>query len=359
MPNQVFTFYNTTRGHKKRSFSLVLLHVLGIALFIFFELAYIFFVGTKAGPWVFVVFYSLDIIDFLILGRVYLPIITRSINTYVLRFALSAIAIIIYALTIALTGDILEIIHSRSDHLEITIPDFLRSFNRSFYIFSLAAFYWYSNFSVQKERKAREQDAVKFRLEQKNTQLEHAYLRAQINPHLLHNVLATLYGRLNNKAPEESEAILFLSDMMRYAMQKPSEDGQVSLKEDIVNLQQLIRLYQFQSDNRLPVKLITDVTANAATTKVPPLLFVDIVQNIFKYARLGDDNTPAVANIDCDGKTLSFESSNAVQGHAGKGGATGLENIQRRLQKHYPGRHHISFGEEAGIFRISIKIELS
>ena len=336
----------------------VFLHALAIASFIILEMSHVIFVGTAAPPYVFVIFYVLDISFFLLLGLLYLPRVTYGITSYFGRVLLFGIPIICYAILIATVGDLLESLERGRLMIKITKTDFFVLFNRSLYIFVLAALYWYAKYSVRKEKDQHRTEVARLQLEKRNAQLENAYLRAQLNPHLLFNSLTVTYNRLTTKAPEEAAAVLKLADMMEYAMARPSEDGLVNLRDDLDNLECLIDLYQMQYHGALAIDFLVRMTDGARDVMVPPLLFTDLVSNIFKYGNLRDPKQRAMISVFCDGSVLQLETKNVIAGKRELGIPSGLNNTENRLQRHYPGKHSFSAGAKGDEFFVTVKIQL-
>ena len=77
-------------------------------------------------------------------------------------------------------------------------------------------------------------EAQKLLLEAQISQANFNFLKAQINPHFLHNTLNFLYAKSLPYSPELSEGILTLSDIMRYALSQGNQkEGKAPLKDEI------------------------------------------------------------------------------------------------------------------------------
>ena len=96
---------------------------------------------------------------------------------------------------------------------------------------------------------------------QERLQTEHAYLRAQISPHFLHNVLNFFYAKSLPYSPELSDGILTLSSVMRYALQNEEDsNGMVLLDKEVEHLQNIIKINQLRFSNKLQIQFT--VTGN-------------------------------------------------------------------------------------------------
>ena len=114
------------------------------------------------------------------------------------------------------------------------------------FLFAFGTYLWES----QKQRRILE--AQKLQLETQISQANFNFLKAQINPHFLHNTLNFLYAKSLPYSAELSEGILTLSDVMRYALsQGHQKDGKAPLKEEIEHVQNVIKISQLRYSNQL------------------------------------------------------------------------------------------------------------
>lgn len=96
---------------------------------------------------------------------------------------------------------------------------------------------------------ARESQLLRQVLEQEKTQAELAFLRTQINPHFLYNTLNYLYATAYPVSEPLAEAILRLSDLIRYLL-LDSPDGQVTLDKEVEYLDNYLGIYRLRfADN--------------------------------------------------------------------------------------------------------------
>ena len=81
------------------------------------------------------------------------------------------------------------------------------------------------------------------------------YLKQQINPHFLFNLLNNLYA-LSIKNPElTTEAILKVSSILRYTLYK-SDNSLALLREEIEIINAYIDIQKMRSKNNLPITII-------------------------------------------------------------------------------------------------------
>ena len=172
---------------------------------------------------------------------------------------------------------------------------------------------------------------------QKEVEAELAWLKNQINPHFLFNTLNNISSLAQIDGDETQEAIMQLSDLLRYAMYESNKpkvrlDGEVEFMRNYINLM------------KLRCNEMTEVNAqfkiHNAQLEVAPLLFISLVENAFKHGM--NSNAPAMIDIRLEQQddTLVFTCGNTNNPKPTKdrsGSGIGIENTRRRLDLLYPG----------------------
>ena len=145
----------------------------------------------------------------------------------------------------------------------------------------------------KKQRKVLEEQ--KMQLEVEKSQANFNFLKAQINPHFLHNTLNFLYAKSLPYSTELSEGILTLSDIMRYALGPAAKDGKVMLKDEIEHVRNVIKINQLRFSNNLNVQFDVEGVVNGAT--IIPFVLITIVENAFKHGDLKSSNEPITIKL--------------------------------------------------------------
>lgn len=220
-----------------------------------------------------------------------------------------------------------------------------------FYFFFFMA--WFMNdYFVQQKRL---EQALKEKLE---TDL--ALIKYQISPHFLFNTLNNLYGMALIGSAHLPKSLLDLASILRYILYESSTDKIPFDKEkeilDAYIQLELIRLHN--TDN-----LSFDIRADA-NYKLPPLLWLPVLENIFKHATRHISKAHFVDfKLFIQDKTWVIESKNTfaeTNAEAGPGtSGMGLQNLKRRLEIVYPGKHEIVEKTSGDLYSIFIKIDLN
>ena len=231
-----------------------------------------------------------------------------------------------------------------------------------FLIFS-SAFYLIEN-SFRKEKKLKEaenrvllQEKEKKDLELKLMASHNAFLQAQINPHLLFNTLNFIHSEVQQTAPVASEAIITLSEMMRYSLTETKSDGKVELRQEIEQIENLIHINRFRFGEKLCIRL--NLKGDFESLYVVPLILVPFVENIFKYGELTDPTTPAVIDIEGQERILYFKTFNKKRtSRVFPSSGIGMKNVITRLNAAYPGQYSLTVEDNECTYSINLIIKL-
>ncbi|HET6255954.1 MAG TPA: histidine kinase [Puia sp.] len=174
----------------------------------------------------------------------------------------------------------------------------------------------------------------KIRNDQLTTELK--FLKAQYHPHFLFNALNTIYFQMDEDISAAKRSVEKFSELLRYQLYDQQQT--VAVSQEIRYLLNFIQLQQTRSSEKLQLEVFFDERLNGQ--QVYPLLFLPLVENAFKYVG-GDYRLRIEARL--EEKEIRFEVANGVpkQIPIRKESGIGLENLRRRLELLYPGRHSL------------------
>ncbi|MFA5244656.1 MAG: histidine kinase [Pedobacter sp.] len=242
-------------------------------------------------------------------------------------------------------------------HKEIAIVASL--FNIGFQLLFTAPLSWY----VYKHRLSIDYEikGLQTALGQSNADLN--FLRSQINPHFLFNVLNTLYGTaLQEKAERTSEGIQKLGDMMRFMLRENLQE-KISLTREIEYLNNYIGLQTLRTQSSTDIQIHTEIEEHTGILQIAPMLLIPFVENAFKHGiSLKEPSSIRISLVTKD-KTLYFDVSNSIHNKAlndpeKDNNGIGLNNVRQRLRLLYPGKHELSIRESGKEFFIHLTIQL-
>lgn len=220
---------------------------------------------------------------------------------------------------------------------------------------SFGAAYLTSLRDERKDRKILEKQTLQ--LEYEKSQANFNFLKAQINPHFLHNTLNFLYAKSLPYSEELSEGILTLSDIMRYALNEGNtKNGKVPLNDELEHLGNVIKINQLRFSNELQV--IFEVEGNTANVQIIPFVLITLVENAFKHGDLISHGHPLTIRLKMHDHQLSFFCSNKKKvGLKELSTGIGLDNIKKRLELTYGADFSLDISDEPEFYTTRLNIQ--
>ena len=226
-----------------------------------------------------------------------------------------------------------------------------------FFIPSLISFVGSTLIELTHFANKKEKAAIAIEKEKLDTEIK--FLKSQINPHFLFNVLNNIYTLTVIKSDKASDNLMRLSGMLRY-MLYDSNDGKVSLQKEIDYLENLISLASLKDSRGLNINV--DLDKSKAGLKVAPLLFVPFVENAFKHSKIEDLKNGFInLSLKTKNKSLEFVIENSIPTVAfkqDKAGGIGLPNTIQRLELLYPNKHELNILNNERVYSVYLKIDL-
>jgi LytS/YehU family sensor histidine kinase len=207
----------------------------------------------------------------------------------------------------------------------------------------------------RKQQKVLEEQKMQLEVEKSNANFN--FLKAQINPHFLHNTLNFLYSKSLPYSAELSEGILTLSDIMRYALSEGNaRDGKAPLKDEIEHLRNVIKINQLRFSHNLNVQFNVEGVINGA--QIIPFVLITLVENAFKHGDLKSIEHPIDIKIAVEGKRLYFYCRNKKKnGPKELSTGIGLDNIKKRLDLAYQQKYRFLINDQAEFYTTELTID--
>lgn len=232
-----------------------------------------------------------------------------------------------------------------------------------FLFFTLSSFFFYlitlaisfvAAFIIDFNTKSRRQKE----LEKQTMDAELAAIKYQINPHFLFNSLSFIYSKTVPLSEEVSNAVLLLSDIMRYALGKEEDsEGKAALSQEITHLKNVIEINQMRFNNKLSIQYSEQISNPKA--RITPLVLITLVENAFKHGDLLDPANPLVVRTEADDARIKFYISNKKKkGTKELSTGIGLNNVKKRLQLMYADKYTFSVKENEDFYTVELTINL-
>jgi len=203
---------------------------------------------------------------------------------------------------------------------------------------------WFLNERIQRD------------LENQRLSAELSFLKSQINPHFLFNSLNSIYSLAYQRSETTPDAILKLSEIMRYMLYE-CNDNEVSLEKELQYLQNYIDLQKI----RFGEKAYIDFKINGKVDgqQIVPLLLIAFIENAFKHGVANDPGSAIRLLIEVDDRHLYFFIQNRKHSNNRDNlGGIGLINVKRRLDLLYPGRYKLDIVDGAENYTCELTLDL-
>ncbi len=203
---------------------------------------------------------------------------------------------------------------------------------------------WFVNERVQRD------------LENQRLSAELAFLKSQINPHFLFNSLNSIYSLAYQRSDMTPEAILKLSEIMRYMLYE-CNDNTVELGKEIQYLQNYIDLQKIRLGEKANIDFKFE--GNITTQKIAPLLLIAFIENAFKHGVANDPESPIQLLLSVKNNQLLFYVHNRKhKANTDSVGGIGLNNVKRRLDLLYPGLYNLDIHNEKDTYTCELSLVL-
>lgn len=180
----------------------------------------------------------------------------------------------------------------------------------------------------------------RYRSDARLKEVELENLRAQLNPHFLFNSLNSIHSMTMMKKDEAADAVLLLSDLMRYTLNYEKKNL-VTLEEEMEAVDKYLQLEKIRFGKKLSYSF--DIEYNTLKLKIPLISVQTLAENAIKHAiartTTGGHIKIKSALID---NNLTIEIINSGQlaetdpsVFKPKDSGIGIENIRRRLAMLY------------------------
>jgi LytS/YehU family sensor histidine kinase len=184
------------------------------------------------------------------------------------------------------------------------------------------------------------------------------FLKSQINPHFVFNSLNAVYFLINKENVLARETMHKFSEMLRYQLYEVN-DTRIPIEKEIHYLKDYMDLQQLRKDDKYSVQFHCGPGVNGFS--VEPLLLIPFVENAFKHISHHSQEMNFV-KVDMlrvnDHFVFSVVNSKEDQPSVEKPGGIGLQNVKRRLELLYPGKHELKMRDENGEFFVQLNLQI-
>lgn len=208
------------------------------------------------------------------------------------------------------------------------------------------------NDRIQMDRLAKEK-------ENENLKTELAFLRSQVSPHFMFNVLNNMVSLARKQSEQLEPSLIKLSSLMRYMLYETDEE-KVPLEREIEYLQSYIDLQQQRFGKK--VKVTVSLEVGEGHNELEPMLLIPFVENAFKHGTGMIEDAQIDISLKTENNILKFTVRNkyneASKEIKDKTSGIGLTNVKRRLSLLYGKNHNLWLTTQDNWFLVSLQINM-
>ncbi len=195
-------------------------------------------------------------------------------------------------------------------------------------------------------------------IETEKANAELSYLKAQINPHFLFNTLNSIYSLAIQKHDKTADAVVKLSDMMRYVL-NDGNSSFVLLDKELYYISNYIDLQKMRLSST--VKLSYNCKGDVHDKKVAPLILIPFIENAFKHGVSSEEESDIKIEITVSDTQLHLMVKNycvKINNNTLNKSGLGIENTKQRLQLLYPQNHLLKIDKIDNYFIVNLTLNI-
>jgi len=334
-------------------------HALCWLLFGIYEASAVFSIqGNLGNPWIYLTYFIFNISFFYTHAGFTLPVALSRKRAIAWRLPLLLLVQLGIYISISMTiSYITKMINGTEEEMVINGMYLFNVSWRGFYFMLYGTGYYFLDQYIRKKKEQAEHDRQMKELTEQLHQMEVDYLRAQINPHFLFNTLSFINYSAKHSPDDADEAIVLLKEILDF-ITRGANQKQVTVEQELQQMEKLIRLNQLRFGNKLSFKIEKNIQSSHQS--VIPMVLLTLVENIFKHGDFRNDRQPVVVRVESDGSRVRYFTRNLMaKNSAMHSHGTGLANVALRLEKTYPEKHRFEYRTKDNVFEVELEVRLN
>jgi sensor histidine kinase YesM len=233
---------------------------------------------------------------------------------------------------------------------------------RGHLLFNLFAFLFFmaSSTAYQMIRDRAKADRLAKEKENENLKTELSFLRSQVSPHFMFNVLNNMVALARKQSDLLEPSLIKLSALMRYMLYE-ADETRVPLEKEAEYLRSYIDLQQLRFGKKVSVNVSLQQIDGAY--EIEPMLLIPFVENAFKHGTGFIEDARIDVSLVVHKSVLYFTVKNkyndSLQEVKDKSSGIGLANVKRRLNLLYNGRSSLDISKENNLFSVTLQLKLN
>jgi two-component system LytT family sensor kinase len=205
---------------------------------------------------------------------------------------------------------------------------------------------------IKQQQRAKEKET-------ENLKTELSFLRSQVSPHFMFNVLNNMVALARKKSDLLEPSLIKLSSLLRYMLYETDED-KVLLEKEIEYLKSYIELQAQRFGKNVGINATFEPVTDGFI--IEPMLLIPFVENAFKHGTGLIPQAQIDIRLKLENSQLNFCVRNrfneTTEWEKDKTSGIGLTNVKRRLNLLYPNSHSLQIKREDEWFSVLLIINL-
>lgn len=188
------------------------------------------------------------------------------------------------------------------------------------------------------------------------------FLKTQLNPHFLFNVLNMAYSSANRKGDDQTADIIEkLSVLLRYMLYESNVD-KIDVAREIDFIRNYINLQKMRLSTDIPANISFTINGDYSGYRIAPLILIPFIENAFKYGIKLEQPSTISLTINFQNNEIEFIALNTVFNHNhqtdSKRTGIGIKNTRKRLAILYPDKHQLNIANNGNEFLVKLHLTL-
>lgn len=235
--------------------------------------------------------------------------------------------------------------------LTLVVNDFILN---SFFV-GISLFYGFIKNWATEEKQKQE-------LKSEKLSAELNFLKTQVNPHVLFNLLNMAFASATKSGDEVTADIVEkIASQMRYMLYESNVE-KVALSKEIEHINGYVSLQKMRISPDMHVNILWTVLGKVDLPSIAPLLLIPFIENAFKYGISYDEQSEIKIELKCEDDILSLYVCNYINKHCrmkdDNSSGIGLENVKKRLELLYPEKHKLEICDNGKEFVVNLTLNL-
>ncbi|OJV21697.1 MAG: hypothetical protein BGO21_00195 [Dyadobacter sp. 50-39] len=218
-------------------------------------------------------------------------------------------------------------------------------------------------FSVKMMKHSIHLVSEQFVLQQQRLQSELKYMRSQLTPHFIFNILNAVSVEIKYSPKKAADVLFKAADMIRFSIYDIEKEF-ISLEKELHYVEQYVELESMRTSQRSEICFIKKGQISA-THQVPTLFLVTLVENAFKHSVHATHERSQISIItQIKGRWLIFEVTNSkpsqvTEKKSEEQKGIGLSNLRKTLALKFGKDQLLDITESDKSFSVLLRLPLS